>query len=274
MAQGLRSLDQGVQIGEPMKAVILAGGFGTRLAEETASRPKPMVEIGGKPMLWHILGIYAAHGVSDFVIACGYKAETIKRYFSEFHYYSGDIEVSLKDGVRSVSGAQAPDWRVHCVDTGQDTMTGGRVCKLAPLLGGGTFCCTYGDGLSDVPISDVVRFHRAHGKLATVTAVHPPARFGLLELSGDRVARFSEKPQTRGDWINGGFFVFEPGLLDYIAGDDASLERDILEQVAADGQLMAYRHDGFFQPMDTLRERQLLEELWASGNAPWTARRS
>lgn len=254
-----------------MKAVILAGGLGTRLAEETSIRPKPMVEIGGRPILWHILGIYAAHGISEFVIACGYKGEIIKRYFSEFHFYSADIEVSLKDGSRAITGAQSPDWRVHCVDTGLDTMTGGRLRKLAPLLAGETFCVTYGDGLSNVSVSELLRFHRAHGKLATVTAVHPPARFGLLELSGDQVTRFSEKPQTHGDWINGGFFVFEPGLLQYIKNDADSLERDVLEQVAADGQLMAYRHDGFFQPMDTLRERQLLEELWATGAAPWTA---
>jgi glucose-1-phosphate cytidylyltransferase len=254
-----------------MKAVILAGGYGTRLAEETSARPKPMVEIGGQPILWHILGIYADHGVTDFVIACGYKGEAIKRYFSEFHYYSADVAVSLKDGARTVTGAQAPDWRVHCVDTGLNTMTGGRLRKLAPLLREGSFCCTYGDGLSDVSIEAALAFHRSHGKLATVTAVHPPARFGLLEIHGEVVTKFSEKPQTHGDWINGGFFVFEPGVLDYIKSDDASLERDVLERVAADGQLMAYRHDGFFQPMDTLRERQLLEELWSSGNAPWVA---
>lgn len=254
-----------------MKAVILAGGLGTRLAEETSARPKPMVEIGGRPILWHIMGLYGANGVSEFVVACGYKGEAIKRYFSEFHYFSSDLVVSLQTGDRTVTSAQAPNWRVHCIDTGLNTMTGGRLLRLKPLLRDGAFLCTYGDGLSDVSIKALLEFHRSHGKLATVTAVHPPARFGLLEIDGDAVSRFSEKPQTRRDWINGGFFVFEPGILDYIEGDHASLEKDVLERVASDGQLMAYRHDGFFQPMDTLREKQLLEELWSTGNAPWAS---
>jgi glucose-1-phosphate cytidylyltransferase len=259
-----------------MKTVILAGGLGTRLAEETSLRPKPMVEIGGRPILWHIMSIYAAHGFEDFVVACGYKGEIIKQYFSEFHFYNSDLLVSLNDGTRTVTRLEQPsgraiNWTVHCVDTGLDTMTGGRLLRLKPLLQDGTFLCTYGDGLSDVAIRKVVDFHRSHGKLATVTAVHPPARFGMLDMDGDRVSKFSEKPQTDRDWINGGFFVFEPGLLDYITSPSASLERDVLERVAADGQLMAYRHDGFFQPMDTLREKQFLEEMWTSGSAPWKA---
>lgn len=257
-----------------MKTVILAGGLGTRLAEETSVRPKPMVEIGGRPILWHIMSMYAANGFDDFVIACGYKGEIIKQYFSEFHFYNSDLLVSLVDGKRTVTSLEQPgksaiNWTVHCVDTGLDTMTGGRLLRLKPLLKDQTFLCTYGDGLSDVPIKDVVKFHRSHGKLATVTAVHPPARFGMLEIEHDRVSRFSEKPQTAKDWINGGFFVFEPALLDYISSPEASLERDVLERVAGDGQLMAYRHDGFFQPMDTLREKQSLEEMWNSGKAPW-----
>ncbi|MDZ4760262.1 MAG: glucose-1-phosphate cytidylyltransferase [Alphaproteobacteria bacterium] len=259
-----------------MKTVILAGGLGTRLAEETSLRPKPMVEIGGRPILWHVMSIYAAHGFDNFVVACGYKGEAIKQYFSEFHFFNSDLLVSLNDGKRTVTRLEEPterpiNWTVHCVDTGLESLTGGRLLRLKRLLQDGTFLCTYGDGLSDVPIREVVDFHRSHGKLATVTAVHPPARFGMLEMAGNRVSRFSEKPQTDRDWINGGFFVFEPGLLDYISGPGASLERDVLERVAADGQLMAYRHDGFFQPMDTLREKQSLEEMWNSGNAPWKA---
>lgn len=257
-----------------MKTVILAGGFGTRLAEETSLRPKPMVEIGGRPILWHVMCIYAAHGYKDFVVACGYKGEMIKQYFSDFHFHHSDLLVSLHDGQRTVmrvgkAGKQDVDWTVHCVDTGMNSMTGGRLLMLEPVLRHETFLCTYGDGLSDVSIRKVVEFHRSHGKLATVTAVHPPARFGLLELEGDRVSRFSEKPQTDRGWINGGFFVFEPGLLDYVDDPSASLERDVLERVANDGQLMAFRHDGFFQPMDTLREKQILETLWNDGNAPW-----
>ena len=256
-----------------MRTVILAGGLGTRLAEETQVRPKPMVEIGGRPILWHIMNIYAAAGYQDFVVACGYKGEAIKQYFSEFHYHNSDLIISLRDGARKAINNGLPDWRVHCVDTGHDTMTGGRLQHLRDVLKSETFMCTYGDGLSDVSIEGLVAFHRSHGKLATVTAVHPPARFGLIELSGDAVSKFSEKPQTRRDWINGGFFVFEPGVLDYIDGPQCSLERDALERIAADGELMAFRHDGFFQPMDTLREKQQLEDLWRAGDAPWTVRR-
>jgi glucose-1-phosphate cytidylyltransferase len=255
-----------------MKTVILAGGLGTRLAEETVVRPKPMVEIGGRPILWHLMSIYAAHGFKEFVIACGYRGEVIKQYFSDFFHHHSDWTVDLRSGARTVVKQETPDWRVHLVDTGVDTLTGGRLLRLRHLLGAGTFMVAYGDGLSNLDIAALVRFHRAHGKLATVTAVHPPARFGALELDGDRVLLFSEKPQTNVGWINGGFFVFEPAVLDYIGGDNVALERSPLERLAADGQLMAFRHDGFFQPMDTLREKRVLEELWQSGEAPWAAR--
>lgn len=254
-----------------MKTVILAGGLGTRLAEETTVRPKPMVEVGGHPILWHVMSIYAACGFREFVVACGYKGEVIKQYFSDFYHHHSDWSVDLRSGERTVVSERAPDWRVHCIDTGADTLTGGRLLRLKRLLSDGPFMVTYGDGLSDVPVDRVLEFHRSHGRLATVTAVHPPARFGALDLDGGAVRRFSEKPQTDVGWINGGFFVFEPALFDYLDGPETSLERDALERIAADGQLMAYRHDGFFQPMDTLREKVLLEELWRSGRAPWAA---
>lgn len=255
-----------------MKTVILAGGRGTRLSEETSLRPKPMVEIGGKPMLWHLMSLYATHGFRDFVIACGYKGEMIKQYISDMAHHTSDWSLDLRTGERTTVSERVPDWRVSCIDTGAETQTGGRLKHLQPMLGDGTFMVTYGDGLSDVPVADLVAFHRSHGKLATVTAVHPPARFGALELDADRVTVFSEKPQTKVGWINGGFFVFEPRVLDYIEGPDSSLERDALERIAEEGQLMAYKHDGFFQPMDTLREKHLLEEMWRSGTAPWVAR--
>lgn len=251
-----------------MKTVILAGGLGTRLSEETVLKPKPMVEIGGRPLLWHVMAIYAAHGFREFVVACGYKGEIIKQYFADIQHHS-DWTVDLRSGARTLVKRRAPDWRVHLRDTGAETLTGGRLRRLRDVLGEGTFMVTYGDGVADVDVRALVHFHRSHGRLATVTAVHPPARFGALELDGDQVSVFAEKPQTGEGWINGGFFVFEPSILDYIADDTASLERDVLERVAADGQLMAFRHPGFFQPMDTLREKQLLEELWRSGHAPW-----
>ena len=255
-----------------VKVVLLAGGYGTRLSEETAERPKPMVEIGGKPILWHIMGKFALHGLTDFTIACGYRGEYIKRYFSEFYYQNADLSVSLSQGERVVSNIASPDWTVHCLDTGLDTMTGGRLLHMAGHLREAAFICTYGDGLCDVDIDALLAFHRSHGRLATVTAVHPPARFGLLELDGDHVTAFSEKKQTGNDWINGGYFVFEPGLLDYIGGTRSSLESDVLEKVAHDGELRAFRHNGFFQPMDTLREKNLLEEIWRRGDAPWSHR--
>jgi glucose-1-phosphate cytidylyltransferase len=252
-----------------VKVVILAGGKGTRIAEETIARPKPMVEIGGRPILWHIMSIYAAHGLNDFVVACGYRGELIKEYFASFFVRHSDFTINLRDGTRDVLNAGAPDWRVSVVDTGLDTMTGGRVRRLRALLGSGTFMVTYGDGLGAIDLDALRAFHRAHGRLATVTAVRPPARFGNLVLDGERVCEFAEKPQTGEGWINGGFFVFEPGVFDYIRDDATSLEQEPLERLAADGQLMAYKHEGFWQPMDTVRERQLLETLWASGGAPW-----
>ena len=252
-----------------LKVVLLAGGYGTRLSEETHERPKPMVEIGGKPILWHIMSKFALHGLENFYVACGYKGEYIKRFFAGFHYQNADLTVSLVDGTRTVSNIASPDWTVSCIDTGRDTMTGGRLRHMAHHLSDGTFMCTYGDGLCDVDIDALLAFHRQHGKLATVTAVHPPARFGLLELDGENVTSFSEKKQTGHDWINGGFFVFEPGILDYIEGPESSLEADVLEKVAADGEMRAFRHNGFFQPMDTLREKNLLEKIWQCGDAPW-----
>lgn len=253
------------------KVVILAGGRGTRLAEETSTRPKPMVEIGGKPMIWHIMSMYAAHGFNEFVVACGYRGEFIKEYFRNAYLHSADFVIDLKDGALSVMNGSPIDWKIGLFDTGLDTMTGGRIRRLRQWVGDETFMATYGDGLASVDIRALMAFHKSHGKLATVTAVRPPARFGGLMLEGDAVGVFSEKPQTGEGWINGGFFVFEPGMLDYLDGDETILEREPLERLAADGELMAFRHEGFWQPMDTLREKELLEALWASGNAPWSA---
>lgn len=252
-----------------MKVVILAGGLGTRLSEETTSRPKPMVEIGGKPMLWHIMNIYARFGFKEFLVACGYKGDYIKDYFHSYAMRANDYFIDLESGTCDVINRNGIDWRVGVIDTGLNTMTGGRLLRLRELLKDGTFMVTYGDGLGDVDISSLVEFHRSHGKLATVTAVRPPARFGALILNGDAVCQFSEKSQTDEGWINGGFFVFEPEVLDYLTGDETILERQALESLAADGQLVAFRHDGYWQPMDTLREKQQLEDLWQSGNAPW-----
>jgi glucose-1-phosphate cytidylyltransferase len=252
-----------------MKVVILAGGLGTRLAEETEIRPKPMVEIGGRPLLWHIMKHYAHHGFREFVIALGFKGEVIKRYFLDYATLNSDFSVDLASGDLRRRQVCREDWTVHLVDTGLNTITGGRLKRLAPLLGRETFMMTYGDGVANVPLGDVLAFHRRHGKLATVTAVRPPARFGGLVFAGDQVVQFTEKPLAGEGWINGGFFVLEPGTLDYIAGDETHWEREPLEQLAAQGQLMAYRHDDFWQCMDTLRDVRLLESLWASGKAPW-----
>jgi glucose-1-phosphate cytidylyltransferase len=252
-----------------MKVVILAGGMGSRLAEETVARPKPMVEIGGRPILWHIMNIYSGHGHRDFVVACGYKGEIIREYFHLFAIRNSDYLLHLRDGRVELIDARLPDWKVGVIDTGVNTMTGGRLLRLKRLIGSEPFMLTYGDGVGDIDVRALVDFHRSHGKLATVTAVRPPARFGGLSLDGDAVREFSEKPQTGEGWINGGFFVFEPQILDYITGDDTILERDPLERLSQEGQLMAFRHEGFWQPMDTIRDRQQLEQLWASGQAPW-----
>jgi len=253
-----------------MKAVILAGGLGSRLAEETVLRPKPMVEIGGKPILWHIMNIYACQGVDEFIVALGYRGEVIKEYFRNFYALNNDLTVDLATGATTIHGGNQPRWQVHLVDTGPATQTGGRLKRLERWLGADeTFMMTYGDGVANVDIAGLLRFHQSHGKLATVTTVRPPARFGGIVFEGERVSRFDEKPQTGEGWINGGFFVLNRGVTRYISGDETLWERDPMENLAADGELMAYRHNGFFQPMDTLRERKLLEDLWAAGAAPW-----
>ena len=253
-----------------MKAVILAGGLGTRLAEETGLRPKPMVEIGGRPILWHIMKIYAAHGINEFIIALGYKSEIIKEYFLNFYAINNDLTIDLSSGATIIREGKQPNWKVHLVDTGLHTQTGGRLGRLKDWIGPGEdFCFTYGDGVSSVNITDSIDFHRQHGKLATVTTVRPPARFGGIKFDGDRVAEFTEKPQSGEGWINGGFFVLNGKVLEYLNGDDTIWERAPLERLAQDSQLMAFKHEGFWQPMDTIREKTLLEELWASGKAPW-----
>jgi glucose-1-phosphate cytidylyltransferase len=253
-----------------MKAVILAGGLGTRLSEETHLRPKPMIEIGGRPILWHIMKIYSAHGLNDFVICCGYKGYMIKEYFANYFLHVSDITFDMAHNRMEVHERKAEPWRVTLIDTGDDTMTGGRLKRVGAYLAGeDAFCFTYGDGVSDVDIGASIEFHRSHGKLATVTAVQPPGRYGALERRGDEVVGFAEKPRGDGGLINGGFFVLSPRCLDYIDGDDVSWERAPLMGLAADGELMSFEHRGFWQPMDTLREKNLLEELWLSGKAPW-----
>jgi glucose-1-phosphate cytidylyltransferase len=252
-----------------MKVVLLAGGLGTRLSEETDVRPKPMVEIGGHPILWHIMNIYAAAGLSDFVIALGYKGELIKEYFLNFHPHNSDLTVHLGSGRVAFHDNKAPDWTVTLADTGMHTQTGGRVRRLRPWLDGKTFMMTYGDGVGNLDLKALLAFHKSHGKLATVTAVRPPSRFGSVVLAEHRVVEFTEKPQTEGGWINGGFFVLEPGVLDYVSGDSVAWEAEPLHRIAQEGQLMAFRHEGFWQPMDTLREKRLLQDLWESGTAPW-----
>jgi glucose-1-phosphate cytidylyltransferase len=254
-----------------MKTIILAGGVGTRLSEETEIRPKPMVEIGHRPILWHILKIYAHYGFKEFLIALGYKGEHIKRYMADYASLSTNMTVDLRTGTVETQpqDGEVEDWRVMLIDTGRHTETGGRLLKLAAHLDGSTFMMTFGDGVSDVDVNRLVEFHRAHGRLATLTAVRPPARFGHVELIGDQVAEFSEKPQLGEGWINGGFFVLEPGVLDYIDGEDTHFQREPLERLAADGQLMAYKHTSFWQCMDTLRDKILLQQLWDSDAAPW-----
>jgi glucose-1-phosphate cytidylyltransferase len=252
-----------------MKVVILAGGMGTRLAEETEVRPKPMVEVGGRPLLWHIMKHYSHYGFNEFAVALGYKGEVIKRYFLDYARLNSSFSVHLASGKVMCRHECKEDWTVHLVDTGLNTITGGRIRRLAPMLREHTFMMTYGDGVANVDIGRLVRFHKEHGRLATVTGVRPPARFGGLVFKGDEVVRFTEKPQAGEGWINGGFFVLEPEVLDYIDGDHTHFEREPLERLAAEGQLMCYRHDDFWQCVDTLRDLRLLESLWAGGSPPW-----
>ncbi|MGH8077349.1 MAG: glucose-1-phosphate cytidylyltransferase [Lysobacter sp.] len=252
-----------------MKAVILAGGLGTRISEETSLRPKPMIEIGGKPVLWHILKSYSHHGIHDFIICLGYKGYMVKEYFANYFLHTSDVTFDLSRNIMEVHHRHAEPWRVTLVDTGELTQTGGRLKRAAEFLDEDSFCFTYGDGLSSVHIGEQLTFHRERGTLATVCAVQPPGRFGALDIEGARITRFTEKPQGDGTWINGGFFVLEPDVLRYIEGDDTVWEREPLEALARDGQLSAYTHDGFWHPMDTLRDKIKLEELWQSGSAPW-----
>jgi glucose-1-phosphate cytidylyltransferase len=252
-----------------MKVAILAGGFGSRLAEETEIKPKPMVEIGGHPILWHIMMHYSHYDFKDFVIALGYKGEVIKKYMVDYASLNSDLTVNLKTGEVKMKEGDKQDWTIELIDTGMRTQTGGRIKRLAPYLGDHTFMLTWGDGVSDVNLRDLLAFHRLHGKYATLTAVRPPARYGHLVLDGDQVKIFDEKPQLKEGWINGAFFVLEPEVFDYIDGDDTVWEREPLERLAKDGQLMAYQHISFWQCMDTLREKHLLNAIWETGNAPW-----
>ena len=252
-----------------MKVAILAGGAGTRLAEETSIRPKPMVDIGGKPILWHIMKHYSHHGFHDFVIALGYMGDHIRRWMKDYATLGTNMTVKTATGEVVRHESEPVNWNVDLIDTGAATLTGGRIARLKPWLGDGTFMLTWGDGVSDVDITELVAFHRSHGKIATVTAVRPPARYGYMEFEGDRVSSFAEKPQTAEGWINGAFFVLEPEALDYIDGDETMFEHAPMERLAADEQLMAYKHHSFWQCMDTLREKQILQNLWDSGKAPW-----
>lgn len=253
-----------------MKVIILAGGFGTRLSEETVSRPKPMVEIGGKPILWHILNSYAAHGIDEFIIALGYKGDVIKEYFLNFYALNNDISIDLSRGETTIHDGNQPKWRIHLVDTGLYTQTAGRLKRLQRWLGEDeTFMFTYGDGVADIDVQALLAFHDGHGKLATVTTVRAPARFGRIAFADDLVTEFYEKPETSEGWINGGYYVLQRQVLDYIEGDETIWERGPVEHLARDGQLMGYRHYGFWSCMDTLKEKNFLEELWASGKAPW-----
>ena len=253
-----------------MKVVLLAGGFGTRISEESQFRPKPMIEIGGMPILWHIMKGYAHYGFNDFIICAGYKQHVIKEWFADYFLHTSDITFDFAHGnSMTVHHQHAEPWRVTVVDTGLNTMTGGRVKRIQPYVGDNPFLLTYGDGVSDVPIDKLVEFHRKHGKICTLTAVKPEGRFGILDLDGDDIRSFREKAKTDVGYINGGFMVFEPKIFDYIAGDSITLEREPIERTTDEGQLVAYRHEGFWQCMDTLRDKNKLEELWASGNAPW-----
>lgn len=252
-----------------MKVAILAGGMGTRLAEETEVRPKPMVEVGGKPILWHIMKHYAHYGLNDFVIALGYKGEYIKKYMVDYSSLNSNLTVDLKNGEVNVHHGERENWCVDLIDTGMDTLTGGRIKRLAPYIGNEPFMLTWGDGVSNVDLDKLLDFHKSHGKLATLTAVRPPARYGYMVFEGDKVSEFTEKPQIGEGWINGAFFVLEPEVFEYIEGDDTQWENEPLEGLARDGQLMAYQHEGFWQCMDTLREKHILEKYWQTKKAPW-----
>jgi glucose-1-phosphate cytidylyltransferase len=252
-----------------VKAVILAGGLGTRISEESHLKPKPMIEIGGKPILWHIMKIYSHHGINDFVVCLGYRGYVIKEYFANYFLHMSDVTFDMAQNQMEVHQNSAEPWRVTLVDTGPDTLTGGRLKRVRDYIGEDSFCFTYGDGVADIDIGAQLAFHRAHKKLATVTAIQPPGRYGALDIDAGRVASFQEKPAGDGAWINGGFFILEPRVIDYIDGDQSSWEGGPLVKLAADGELMSYQHRGFWQPMDTLREKNHLEELWAGGRAPW-----
>jgi len=254
-----------------MKVVILAGGLGTRLSEETSIKPKPMVEIGGQPILWHIMKIYSAHGVNDFIVCCGYKGYVIKEYFANYFLRMSDVTFDMRFNQMNIHAGNAEPWRVTLVDTGENTMTGGRLKRVREHVGNSTFCFTYGDGVSSVDITKLIQQHKAEGTLATLTAVQPPGRFGAISLGQEqtRINQFHEKPGGDGAWINGGYFVLEPEVIDYIADDSIMWEQEPLTKLAHDGQLSAYKHSGFWQPMDTLKDKNYLEELWKSGKAPW-----
>jgi glucose-1-phosphate cytidylyltransferase len=252
-----------------MKAIILAGGLGTRISEESHLRPKPMIEIGGKPILWHIMKMYSHYGINDFIICLGYKGYVIKEYFSNYFLHMSDVTFCMRDNTTEIHQKFAEPWKVTLVDTGEETMTGGRLKRVLPYIGKETFCFTYGDGVSDINISSLIAKHRSMGLSATVTSIQPPGRYGALNIHGDRVLDFQEKPAGDGAWINGGFFVLEPSVVDLIEGDETIWEQGPLKSLAASGQLSAFKHEGFWQAMDTLREKNLLEGLWQSGKAPW-----
>ena len=252
-----------------MKAVLLAGGLGTRLSEETHLKPKPMVEIGGRPILWHIMKTYSAHGVNEFIICAGYRSYVIKEYFANYFLHMSDVTFDMQDNTMEVHKKRTEPWKVTIVDTGEETMTGGRLKRVKDYIGDETFCFTYGDGVGDVDIRKTIELHRQAQRKATLTAVQPPGRYGALGIDGDRITQFQEKPEGDGAWINGGFFVLEPSAIDYISGDSMSWERDPLERLAAEKQLTVYKHKGFWRPMDTLRDKMQLEEMWEAGKAPW-----
>jgi len=252
-----------------MKAIILAGGLGTRISEESHLRPKPMIEIGGKPILWHIMKMYSHHGINDFIICLGYKGYVIKEYFSNYFLHMSDVTFCMRENNMEIHQKHAEPWKITLVDTGEKTMTGGRLKRVAPYIGDETFCFTYGDGVSDIDIGALLDYHKSSGRKATVTAIQPPGRYGALNIQDGAVHHFQEKPAGDGALINGGFFVLEPSVLDHISGDDTVWEQEPLQKLAASGELSAFRHEGFWQPMDTLREKNLLEDLWVSGKAPW-----